>query len=146
MFSLLASCSYTSTFRWSTTAQTSDKCQNKIVLLTLSSVEHRPGMRKKFFNDTKKVIKEIASQPGLVGYAFKFELFGNKAWTMSVWENELSQKQFVKSTAHSIAVKNSRFTAQNIKFFSQTISVCNLPIKWSEAIKLLKNAPEYGVH
>jgi len=47
-------------------------------LVVVSSTEHRSGMRSGFFKETKAVLATIADQPGLLGHAVRFEIFGNK--------------------------------------------------------------------
>jgi len=74
------------------------------------------GDAREFFKDTKAVLATMADQPGLLGHAVRFEIFGNKAWTMTAWKDEASLTAFVRSPAHREAVRRSGETAQNIRF------------------------------
>jgi heme-degrading monooxygenase HmoA len=47
----------------------------------------------------------MGDQPGLLGHAVRFEIFGNKAWTMTAWKDEASLTAFVRSPAHRAAVR-----------------------------------------
>ncbi len=89
------------------------------------------------------MLADLPNQPGLVGYSFRFQLLGNKAWTMTAWKDAASRDQFSQSPVHLAAVRNSRTTAQNIRFISVTVPASSLPISWDEAIRLLDSAPAY---
>jgi hypothetical protein len=134
----LSHCSYTAPFR-----RVEFISQDASVILTLSAVEHQKGQRKPFFTDTKRVLADLPNHAGLVGYSYRFQLFGNKAWTMTAWKDEASRDQFSQSPVHLSAVRNSPTTAQNMRFMSVTVSASSLPMSWDEAIRLLNTAPAY---
>jgi hypothetical protein len=138
LLSFLSSCSYTAPFR-----RVESVSPSANVIVTLSVVEHQKGQRKPFFTDTKRVLADLPNQVGLVGYSFRFQLVGNKAWTMTAWKDEASRDQFSKSPIHLAAVRNSRKTAQNMRFISVTLPASSLPMSWDEATRLLDKAPDY---
>ena len=135
LLSPITSCTYTSPYRRMGTADT------KSAIVTLSAVEHKPGQRRAFFDDTRKVIADLPNQSGLLGYSFRFQLIGKKAWTMTAWKDEASRDSFAASPVHRGAVKNSRVTARNMRFISVEVPVNELPMKWPEALRLLDTAP-----
>ncbi len=136
--SFLSRCSYTAPFR-----RVESISQDARVILTLSAVEHQKGQRKPFFDDTKRVLADLPNHAGLVGYSYRFQLLGNKAWTMTAWKDEASRNQFSQSPVHLSAVRNSPITAQNMRFMSVTVLASSLPMSWDEAIRLLNTAPAY---
>jgi hypothetical protein len=136
--SFLSRCSYTAPFR-----RVESISQDARVILTLSAVEHQKGQRKPFFDDTKRVLADLPNHAGLVGYSYRFQLLGNKAWTMTAWKDEASRNQFSQSPVHLSAVRNSPITAQNMRFMSVTVLTSSLPMSWDEAIRLLNTAPAY---
>ena len=138
LFSFLSTCCYTAPFRRILASP-----KNADVIVTLSAVEHQKGQRKPFFTDTKQVLADLPNQAGLVGYSFRFQLLGNKAWTMTAWKDAASRDQFNQSPIHRSVVRNSRTTAQNMRFISVTVPASSLPISWDEAIRLLDSAPAY---
>jgi hypothetical protein len=138
LISFLSGCSYTAPFR-----RVEQVATEANVIVTLSAVEHRKGQRKAFFTDTKRVLADLPRQPGLVGYSFRFQLLGNKAWTMTAWKDEASRDLFSKSTIHRTAVRNSAQTAQNMRFISVTVPASSLPMSWDEALRHLEKAPAY---
>lgn len=137
----LTGCAVGGPFRKTTLAREGGLPPDQPILVVLSAVEHRPGMRREFFKDTKAVLATMPEQPGLLGYAVRFELFGNKAWTMSAWQDEASMRAFVRSPAHRDAVCRSGRTAQNIRFASLEMPLRALPMGWSDARKLLDAEP-----
>lgn len=138
LFTFLSDCSYTAPFR-----RLESVSPHANVIVTLSAVEHQKGQRKPFFTDTKRVLADLPNQAGLVGYSFRFQLLGNKAWTMTTWKDAASRDQFNQSPIHRSVVRNSRTTAQNMRFISVTVPASSLPISWDEAIRLLDSAPAY---
>ena len=138
LLSFLGGCSYTAPFRRFESVSPDAK-----VIVTLSVVEHRKGQRKPFFEDTKRVLADLPNQSGLVGYSFRFQLIGNRAWTMTAWKDESSRVRFSKSPLHLDAVRNSSKTAQNMRFTSVTVPASSLPMNWDEAIRLLGEASAY---
>jgi hypothetical protein len=138
LITFLSSCSYTAPFRRVESVPAGAK-----VIVTLSAVEHKKGQRKPFFADTQRVIADLPNQSGLVGYSFRFQIFGNKAWTMTAWKDEASRDRFAQSPIHLAAVRNSPTTAQNMRFVSVTVPASSLPMRWDEALRLLEDAPPY---
>lgn len=98
-----------------------------------------PGRRGDFFRDTVAVLDVLPYQEGLLGYAFRFELFGNKAWTVTAWQDQASQDAFVRTPAHRAAVQRSSETAQNIRFVTVERPLSSLPLKWKEIFDLIEN-------
>lgn len=138
LFIFLSCCSCTAPFR-----RLEALPPEATVIVTLSAVEYRKGQRKPFFADTRRVLADLPNQAGLVGYTFRFQLLGNKAWTMTAWKDEASRDQFGRSPVHLAAVRHSRKTAQNMRFISVTVPAGSLPMSWDEAIRLLDKAPAY---
>lgn len=140
LFAFILSCSYTAPYRL---VEPIPK-DTKTVLVTLSAVESKPGQRRAFFDDTKRVLADLPNQNGLLGYSFRFQVIGRRAWTMTTWKDEASRDAFAVSPIHREAVKNSRVTSENMRFISKEIAVSDLPMKWAEALKLLEVADAYG--
>jgi hypothetical protein len=139
LLSFLPSCAYTAPFR--RVEALPEGLQMAVV--TLSAVESRSGQRKAFFDDTRRVLADLPNQSGLLGYSFRFQIIGRKAWTMTVWKDVASRDRFAASPIHRAAVKNSRSTAQNMRFITVEVPVSELPMKWRDALRLLDTAPAY---
>jgi hypothetical protein len=139
---LLTACSYTAPYRRVATAQSLGLSPEQKVIVTISEVEHRPGQRKPFFTDTKRVLADLPNHEGLVGYSFRFQIFGAKAWTMTAWKDQASRDDFVLSPLYYAAMRNSRVTAQKMKFLTIETSLKDLPLAWKDALQRLESAKE----
>ncbi|MCC5841493.1 MAG: antibiotic biosynthesis monooxygenase [Opitutales bacterium] len=137
---LLTGCAYTAPYRSTALARGEALDPEEIVIVALSATEHRPGKRRDFFTDTRRVLADLPDQDGLLGYSFRFEIFGNEAWTMTAWRDEAALQAFVRSPAHAEAVRASGQTAQNIRFVTLHRPLSSLPVRWSEALPLLQAA------
>ncbi len=139
LLTFVPSCAYTAPYR--RVEAISD--QTKTAVVTISAVESRPGQQRAFFADTKSVLVDLPNQSGLLGYSFRFQIIGRRAWTMTAWKDEASRDRFAASPIHRAAVKNSRVTAQNMRFVTIEVPVSSLPMKWPEALRLLETASAY---
>lgn len=130
---LLTGFAYTAPYRATPLARAAALDDSRqLVVLALSATEHRPGMRRAFFQDTRRVLADLPDQPGLLGYSFRFELFGDEAWTLTAWRDEAARDAFVRSPAHLTAMRNSARTAQNLRFISLSVPLESLPMSWTE--------------
>jgi heme-degrading monooxygenase HmoA len=139
LFAFLSSCSYTAPFR-----RVESVGDDAMAFVTLSAVEHKRGQRGAFFTDTQRVLADLPRQAGLIGYSFRFQLLGKKAWTMTAWKSEAAWDAFARSPSHLVAIKNSGVTSENMRFITVQVPASSLPMRWAEALRLLETAPEYG--
>jgi hypothetical protein len=79
LLSLFTSCSYTAPYRRMEVSKSGRIPAGQRVIVTLTEVRHQPGKRKAFFGDTIKVLDDLPSHEGLLGYSFRFQLLGDKA-------------------------------------------------------------------
>jgi heme-degrading monooxygenase HmoA len=138
---LLTNCAYTAPYRPTELASNASLSPDQLVIVTISAVEHRPGQRRAFFRDTRQVLAELPAQDGLLGHAFRFEIIGNEAWTVTAWLDQASQDAFVRSPTHRAAARRSAETAQNIRFVTLQRPLSSLPPDWREILDLMSKAP-----
>jgi heme-degrading monooxygenase HmoA len=139
MMPLLNGCAYTAPYRTTALAGSGELPPGHPALVALTATEHQPGQRRAFFRDTRRVLDELPEQEGLLGYSFRFEVFGNQAWTLTAWRDEAAMTAFVRSPAHRIAVQQSGDTAQNIRFVRLERPLESLPLPWKDLLPLLEN-------
>lgn len=142
LLGLFTSCSYTAPYRRMEVSKSGRTPAGQQVIVTLTEVRHQPGKRTAFFGDTMKVLDDLPNHRGLLGYSFRFQLLGSRAWTMTAWEDEAALDRFARSPAHRAAVTNSRVTAQSVKIKSISVPFSELPLPWREAQWLLDKEPE----
>lgn len=141
---ILTSCAYTARYSPTTLATDGSLPPDHLAIVTISATEHRQSQRRAFFEDTRKVLADLPSQPGLLGHAFRFEFIGNKAWTITAWRDMASQDAFVRSPAHRTAVRRSAETTRNTRFVTLRRPLSSLPLRWTEILALLSTAPVHS--
>lgn len=106
------------------------------VVVAVTHAVSAPGRRRDFSRRTASVMGAIESQPGLIGWSVRKQIFGNEAWTLSVWTDESSLAAFVRSPAHLDAMRADTladFTTVRIDVPREAI-----PIGWPRALEILE--------
>ena len=93
--------------------------------------------RRNFDRGVERVVDSLAQQPGLIGYSLRRELFGNEAWTMTVWRDEASLDAFVRSSAHQQAIREGAGDLAGANFRRFELPAAELPIDWDTALAYL---------
>jgi heme-degrading monooxygenase HmoA len=107
------------------------------VVLVLTRVVVNPAQRSEFDQQNGRVMASMGSQPGLIGYAARRQLFGDEGWTMSVWANEEARAAFVRSALHREAIAKSLPALRSVELKRLTIARKDLPTDWEQALRLL---------
>lgn len=108
-----------------------------VVSLTLAVLNDDDKARDVFWKYTRIVDAKLETQPGFVGETKRVQIFGNKAWTMTVWRDEASLTAFLKSDAHRSAVQYGMPAINDAKFLRLNLPVDQVPLPWDEAIARL---------
>ena len=98
----------------------------------------RPA-RELFFDYVEQVEQSLPHNPGFLGFSKRVALFGDDAWTMSVWSDEPSMDAFVRSDAHQRAIRNAVAALQSARFARLEVKAGAAPLAWSEALKILES-------
>lgn len=107
------------------------------VVLVVSRVVLDPSRREAFDRQTRQVIGQMASQPGLIGYSARRELFGSQAWTVSAWESEEARAAFMRSAVHRQAVEQGMDGVVSVELKRLTVPRSALPADWPQALAWL---------
>lgn len=119
-----------------------DGAPDRMVVVSLTHAVVDPDRRRAFDAYTQKLAASMESQPGLVGFSLRKELFGNEAWTMSAWESEEALIAFSASPAHREAVDASREALVRARFCRLTVQARELPLSWSRVLEILDSERE----
>jgi quinol monooxygenase YgiN len=135
LLALLAGCSVSTPFRWldetpAGLAATPDA--QVIVAVTHATID--ASRRKIFDQGAQRVIDSLLTQPGLIGYSVRRQLFGNEVWTATVWTDEASLLQFVQSPAHLQAVREGNIAIMQIDYTQIRLRKSELPVSWSRLL------------
>ena len=116
----------------------------KIAVVTEFTIGSDSTARAHFWDQVWTVERTMKDQPGFVGYALRRELLGNTAWTLTVWNDEQSMRNFVRSPVHQTAIAQVGPTALRIRFARFALAPNAPPPTWDEALaQIEKNARTY---
>ena len=90
---------------------------------------------------TSKVLKQAKQSNGVVGYAVRAD-FPKKYWTLSIWKDRDSMRQFVMAEPHVTAMEKFEEWAGDGSAFADWTSSSS-SIDWEEAMRRLQNPTFY---
>ncbi|PKA26439.1 DUF3291 domain-containing protein [Leptospira levettii] len=108
-----------------------------VIAITEVEISGSYSLRSIFWNRVSSVRSKLNQNEGYLGGAIRREIFGNRAWTMTVWKNESALDQFVYSKEHEIAMKEGGPAVKKSKFYRGFVKWKELPISWERAEKLI---------
>ncbi len=91
---------------------------------------------------SRKVLKQIKNSKGIANYAVKGDLPKKNFWTLSIWNDIESLKQFVPKEPHATAIKKFTEWAGEGSAFVEWTSPSK-EINWPEAMIKLENPTFY---
>jgi len=109
-----------------------------VLSLTQATLNDDSRARAVFWDYVDRVETSLEDQPGFVGFSKRTELFGDNAWTMTVWSDAESLQAFVESEPHRAAMRNAMGALADARFVRVTIGRDELPVTWERALELLE--------
>jgi heme-degrading monooxygenase HmoA len=108
-----------------------------LVALTHAVLYPDDDLRASFWHHVEQIEVTLPSQPGFLGYSKRAELFGDQAWTMTVWQDAASLRAFVRSPAHRKAMRSGYDALRSARFAQIEIARQAIPLSWKDALELL---------
>ncbi len=115
------------------------------VIVVLTQAVLGDGDRGAFSKGTRRVMDSMDQHPGLIAWSVRREVFGDNAWTMTIWVDDESLNNFVYSQVHRDAVKRGMPAVSQTRFYSFELPADELPLSWDDALERLQEAESYGV-
>lgn len=81
---------------------------------------------------TVRIRRQLASSPGLVGYALDAHLVRKELWTVSAWTGRPELRRFDRADPHHAAVEDVRPAMAPTTFVTWTTTAGELPVAWDE--------------
>ena len=103
-----------------------------------------PARRAEFDRWTRRVNATLDDQPGLLAHSIRKELFGDQAWTFTVWASAADRQRFVASTDHRRAVAEASTGLASMRSVRLALPAADLPEDWDQVIALLDDAAAQG--
>ena len=113
-----------------------------VVGLTQAVLRDDGALRSTFWDYVWKVAASLPEQPGFVGYSLRRELFGKRAWTMTVWSDEASLAAFVGSDIHQAAIREAMDALACARFARLEVTRDEVPIPWDRALAVFEAQEE----
>src|SRR5262249_26235295 len=101
----------------------------------------RLGATLRFFGYVRAVRRQLASTPGLIGYSLWAKPIARDYWTLSVWNDEQSLRDFVSAPPHVDVMRALAKDMRQTKFAQWSVSGQAVPIAWGDAIDHLDAPP-----
>ena len=136
---LLSACNISIPFQSSDALGTLSPDAPVIVGITHVVLDHDPEKNDVFWHHASNIIDSLPAQKGYLGHKVRMQLFGNEAWTMTVWLDEESLDSFVMSEPHSEAMAHGLDAVKIARFSRFTLNRSDLPMAWMDA-EVIMNA------
>ena len=120
-----------------------DEAETVFVSLTYAVLVDDPKLNSTFWSHVGMVEASLPGHPGFVGYSKRKRLFGNEAWTMTIWTDEKSLNDFIESEVHQTAIRDSMKALDSATFARIELKREEIPLSWKSALPLLD---KYGRH
>ncbi len=139
-FSTLAGCALASPFKKSSKLDSSLIHPDTIVVVALTEVHTKGSIFEQitFWNRVSSVRKSLEDNQVFLGGCIRRQIFGNRAWTMTVWENEDSLDDFIYSREHERAMKDGAPAVESNRFYRMNRPWKDVPLAWEEVEILIK--------
>jgi len=136
----LSSCTISTPFRYVDEAENDNslKSDSLLVVITYAKTGEDSDKNSAFWDNVTRVYDSMDSHSGLVGYSIRRELFGDQAWTITVWRDEESLRNFVSSKEHRQAMREGTGALADMAFARKQVSGGDIPIPWETAEAILR--------
>jgi hypothetical protein len=104
--------------------------------LPLASGRHLPG----FSLHTIRIMAQLRISGGLIGYSLHAQLMARRFWTLSVWEDEASLRDFVRAQPHARTMTALVPHMGKTRFIRWMITGSELPLRWEDALRRWKES------
>jgi len=84
--------------------------------------------------DMVRILRQLRTSPGLIGYSMRAQLAAKRFWTLSAWEDETALHDFVAAPPHVAAMRALARHMGPTDFTRWTVQGSGLPLDWDEAL------------
>ena len=91
-----------------------------------------------FLRRTRAIQKQLARSEGLIGYSLRTQIFGKRAWTISVWSDEIALAKFVGASPHAQTARDLGPKLAETRFVKWKIPGSGVPPSWDDAMSRLR--------
>jgi heme-degrading monooxygenase HmoA len=88
-----------------------------------------------FSRYVRRIRRQLAETPGLIGYSMRANLFRHRFWTLSVWEDEMALMAFVEKDPHRTTMGALQPHMDATGFIRWKIAGPDVPPSWDDAMR-----------
>jgi len=108
--------------------------QYYIVAITYTHMHKR---RSLFWSHVEGVEKELINHEGLIVYSKRKRILGDESWSITIWPNEASLRQFSQSYRHQLAIEKAYKSLTAVLFVQPRLQGNALSPTWDNALNAL---------
>jgi quinol monooxygenase YgiN len=113
------------------TSETIDPAATYVV--TITRLPLRSHLRiPSIMRATLRIMRELKTSDGLIGYALKADLIHKTFWTASAWRDDAALARFVRSDTHRTAMANLQPHMADAHIETTTMPGSELPPTWPD--------------
>lgn len=116
--------------------------ETAVIVVTEARLGGSRADRDAFWQGVRAVERDLPNRPGLIGYALRRSLLGDRAWTMTAWESEQHLAGFVLASAHRRAMAEGDAALVAMRSARLDRPREHGPPRWAEALDALDRAGE----
>jgi hypothetical protein len=87
----------------------------------------------KFFRFSFEIQRQLKTAPGLIGYSLEARPFSLKFWTLSVWRDGQSLRDFVGALPHNRVMRDLAPHMGKSQFAQWAVESQEIPLDWAAA-------------
>ena len=133
----LAGCEVATPFAASGNANGTAETAMALIAITEATLSEDSAERKVFWKNVERVEASLDGHPGFLGMSKRIEVLGDKAWTMTAWEDQESLRAFVSSQVHRRAINESSDGLSDSRFVRFEVPRSAVPVSWDKALAKL---------
>jgi hypothetical protein len=103
-----------------------------LALLSYLPLKHYRAIPK-FFRFTFEIQRQLRTSPGLIGYSLEAQPFARKFWTLSVWRDQQSLREFVAAMPHGKVMQDLAPHMGRSQFSQWMVEPHEIPLDWKSA-------------
>ncbi len=107
--------------------------QDYLVLLSYLPLQ-RLRTLPRFLRYTRAIQGQLRGSKGLIGYTLDAHPLGKKFWTLSVWEDEASLMEFVRTGSHLDTIRELKGRMGRTRFVRWKAKGSEIPPSWEGAL------------
>lgn len=121
---------------WITTHTVDPQRDYLALLSSLPLLRYR--MIPTFLRYSSRVREQLATTPGVIGYALNADILGKHFWTLSVWEGEGALRAFTGGGFHAQVMGLLDGEMGETQFTRWTVKGKDVPLTWKDAFARAK--------